>query len=287
METISISNSSLCSQTQLLGSKKSPFFAQSHFPICSVPTYIQIGRRSGLAMNAVVAEEKETKQAREMAAARKRWELLIREQKVKILTPREAGYAIQLSNKTLLDVRPSTEHEKTWVKNSTWIPIFDIVTANDAGTISRKVTNFVMGGWWSGVPNLGYNDEFVTKVEEKFSKDTDLILACQKGLRSLAACEKLYNAGYQNLFWVQGGLEAANEEDLKREGPQPFKLAGIGGFSEFMGWTDQQRVIAAREGWSYRFIFTARLIGLVVLSDALFIASKKLGPFLENLRSSN
>lgn len=57
--------------------------------------------------------------------------------------------------------------------------------------------------------------EFVTKVEEKFSKDTDLILACQKGLRSLAACEKLYNAGYQNLFWVQGGLEAANEEVIK------------------------------------------------------------------------
>lgn len=30
--------------------------------------------------------------------------------------------------------------------------------------------------------------------------------------RSLAACELLYNAGYRNLFWVQGGLEAAEEE---------------------------------------------------------------------------
>ena len=36
----------------------------------------------------------------------------VREGKVKALTPREAGYAIQLSNKTLLDVRPSTEHKK-------------------------------------------------------------------------------------------------------------------------------------------------------------------------------
>lgn len=36
----------------------------------------------------------------------------VREEKVKPLTPREAGYAIQLSNKTLLDVRPSTEHKK-------------------------------------------------------------------------------------------------------------------------------------------------------------------------------
>lgn len=30
--------------------------------------------------------------------------------------------------------------------------------------------------------------------------------------RSLAACELLYNAGYTNLFWVQGGLEAAEDE---------------------------------------------------------------------------
>lgn len=38
--------------------------------------------------------------------------LQIREQKVKCLTPREAGYAIQLSDKTLLDVRPSVERNK-------------------------------------------------------------------------------------------------------------------------------------------------------------------------------
>lgn len=30
--------------------------------------------------------------------------------------------------------------------------------------------------------------------------------------RSLAACELLYNAGYKNLFWVQGGLDSAEEE---------------------------------------------------------------------------
>lgn len=88
--------------------------------------------------------------------------------------------------------------------------------------------------------------------------------------RSLAACEQLYNAGFENLFWVQGGLEAAEEEvvvvpckkkspiddpliccllvflaytesvflffqDFEREGSQPFKLAAIGGVSEFFG----------------------------------------------------
>ncbi|CAI9112806.1 OLC1v1013298C1 [Oldenlandia corymbosa var. corymbosa] len=208
----------------------------------------------------VVEEEYEVKQAKDMAAARKRWDAMIRDGKVKILTPREAGYAIQLSNTKLLDVRPSTERTKAWVKGSTWIPIFDIDNSFDAGTVSRKVTNFIMGGWWSGVPALSYEKNFLSQVEEKFSKDTDIIVACQKGLRSLAACELLYNAGYKNIFWIQGGLEAAEEEDLEREGPQPFKFAGIGGVSEFLGWTDQQRAAAAKEGLGYRLVFTARLV---------------------------
>ncbi|KAJ0603710.1 putative Rhodanese-like domain-containing protein [Helianthus annuus] len=65
-------------------------------------------------------EDYELKQVKDMAAARKRWDALVggyvREGKVKVLTPKEAGYAIQLSGKTLLDVRPSTEHEKVNVQ---------------------------------------------------------------------------------------------------------------------------------------------------------------------------
>ncbi|KAB1217267.1 Rhodanese-like domain-containing protein 11, chloroplastic [Morella rubra] len=243
----------------------------------------------------------ELKQMKDMAAARKRWEALVREEKIKVLTPREAGYAVQLSNRTLLDVRPSTEHKKTerlvtmvilvvmilgfhnfslvlkaWVKGSTWIPIFDVDTNFDAGTLSRKITNFTMGGWWSGVPTLSYNNQFLSKVEEKYPKDTALIVACQKGLRSLAACEVLYNAGYRNLFLVQGGLEAAEEEDLVREGPQPLKFAGIG---------DQQRDAASREGWGYRLVFSARLVGIFLVADALFIGAQQVGHYLQDIRS--
>lgn len=46
-------------------------------------------------------------------------DLKIREQKIKVLTPREAGYATQLSNKVLLDVRPTSEHNKV-------LPLFGI-----------------------------------------------------------------------------------------------------------------------------------------------------------------
>ncbi|EOY22284.1 Rhodanese/Cell cycle control phosphatase superfamily protein [Theobroma cacao] len=230
-------------------------------------------------------EDFELKQMRDMAAAKKRWDAMIREGKVKVLTPREAGYAIQLSNKPLLDVRPSSEREKAWAKGSIWVPIFDIDNKFEVGTLSRKVTNFVMGGWWSGTPTVSYDRQFLSKVEEKFPKDAELIVACQKGLRSLAACEVLCNAGYRNLFWVQGGLEAAEEEDLAREGTQPLKFAGIGGLSEFLGWTDQQRVQAAREGWGYRLLYSARLIGLFVAADAFFIGAQQVARYLQDLRS--
>ncbi|XP_010695998.1 rhodanese-like domain-containing protein 11, chloroplastic isoform X2 [Beta vulgaris subsp. vulgaris] len=197
----------------------------------------------------VVEEEYELRQMKDMAAARKRWEAL------------------------------------AWVKGSTWTPIFDVDDKLDAGTLSRKATNFMMGGWWSGVPTLSYNSQFISKVEEKFSKDTDLIVACQKGLRSLAACELLCNAGYKNVFWVQGGLEAAEEEDLQREGTQPFKFAGIGGLSEFLGWTDQQRAAAAKEGWQYRLVFSARLLGLVIAADALYLGAQQVARYVQEIRS--
>ncbi|CAO2177930.1 unnamed protein product [Urochloa humidicola] len=230
-------------------------------------------------------EDEELRQTKEQAAARRRWDTLIREQKIKTLTPREAGYTYKLTDKAFLDVRPSNERQKAWVKGSTWIPIFDVDTSVDLGGLSKKVSNFVMGGWWSGSSTLSFNKNFVQQVEEKFPKDTDIILVCQKGLRSLAACEQLYNAGFENLFWVQGGLEASEEEDFEREGSQPFKLAAIGGVSDFFGWTDQQRRQAAKEGLGYRLVFTGRLVGALVLLDALFLGAQRIGPLLQDMQT--
>lgn len=290
METLGLHLNKLTISTHSLPKEQSTKLRKCHYSI-SKPSSLKLKHAYGIHYHTpnvhIRAEGGDdlTNQMKEMNAARKRWESLIREEKVKALTPREAGYAIQLTKKTLLDVRPSVEHKKAWVKGSSWIPIFDVENNFDAGTVSKKITNFMMGGWWSGVPTLSYDNQFISKVEEKFPKDTDLIVACQKGLRSLAACEQLYNAGYRNLFWIQGGLEAAEEEDLEREGPQPFKLAGIGGVSEFLGWTDQQRAAAAKEGWAYRLVFSARLIGLFLVADALIIGAQQAARYLQEVRS--
>ncbi|KAJ7550625.1 hypothetical protein O6H91_07G110100 [Diphasiastrum complanatum] len=133
-----------------------------------------------------------------------------------------------------------------------------------------------MGGWWSGLSLMKYNERFMPDVVAKVPKNANIIVACQKGLRSLAACELLYKAGYRNLFWLNGGLDSVEEVDLEREGPQPFKFAGIGGVSEFLGWTDAQRAAAAKKGLGYRAMLFGRLVAVVVLVDSMILGVQQL-----------
>jgi rhodanese-related sulfurtransferase len=44
--------------------------------------------------------------------------------------------------------------------------------------------------------------------------DARVIVGCQRGLRSLAACEQLCLAGYTTLAWVNGGFDTAEVGDL-------------------------------------------------------------------------
>jgi rhodanese-related sulfurtransferase len=53
------------------------------------------------------------------------------------------------------------------------------------------------------------------QVQAKIPKDARVIVACQKGLRSLAACEQLARAGYQQLAWINGGLDTARKGNIE------------------------------------------------------------------------
>ncbi|XP_066337900.1 rhodanese-like domain-containing protein 11, chloroplastic isoform X1 [Miscanthus floridulus] len=150
---------------RVAGAFTTPAVAHSGFrPRHLGPGLLPSKRWSGVVrMGAVVGggqegeEDEELRQTKEQAAARRRWETLIRELKIKTLTPREAGYTFKLTDKALVDVRPSNERQKAWVKGSTWIPIFDVDTSVDLGGLSKKISNFVMGGWWSGSSTLSFN----------------------------------------------------------------------------------------------------------------------------------
>lgn len=69
-----------------------------------------------------------------------------------------------------------------------------------------------------------------------------MIIACQKGLRSLYVCEQLARAGYQDVAWLSGGFEASDKGDFTAEqGPEvDIRLAGTGGVAAILGWTEVQ-----------------------------------------------
>ncbi|CAM6121162.1 unnamed protein product [Calypogeia fissa] len=264
-----------------LGSSKSALRGAAIRSTTALP---QLPPRPLVQRQMVFAQQDLAQQIKEMAAAEKRWESQIRDGKVKSLSPKEAGYAVDLSGYTLLDVRPTSERNKAYVKSSTWVPIFENNKNLDPGTLLNKFSNFTMGGWWSGSPLMDYNGRFMPDVVSKIPKSANVVVACQTGLRSLAACEQLYKAGYRNLYWLNGGFDAAEEGDLQREGTTSFKFAGLGGVSEFLGWTDVQREAAKKEGWGFRAMLFGRLMAVVLGVDLLFVGGQQLAQFIQGLR---
>jgi rhodanese-related sulfurtransferase len=221
---------------------------------------------------------------KKMQAAQGRWEAQLRNGAWKTVSAQEASEYVKSGDFYFLDVRPSTEHDKASVKGSIWIPMYDVNKHADPATIYKKIQNVTMGGWWSGQALMKYNERFMPDIVAKIPKSSKIIVACQKGLRSLAACEQLYKVGYRNLYWLSGGLDAVDENELEREGPKPFKLAGIGGVSEFLGWTDVQRSEASKLGFGYRAMLFGRVILLLLAVDLFFLGSQQLAELIGDLR---
>ena len=121
------------------------------------------------------------------------------------------------------------------------MPVFVPDESLNPASLLKQMSAFGMGGWWLGGTHMEPNKDFLADVQQKIPKDAKLIVICQKGLRSLAACEQLSKAGYQTLAWVNGGLDTAKPGDLPSKDDKDLRLAGIGGVSAMLGWTELQQ----------------------------------------------
>ena len=79
--------------------------------------------------------------------------------------------------------------------------------------------------------------------------------------RSLAACEQLSKAGYQEVAWINGGFDTAQKDDLPVANASDLRFGGIGGLSEVLGWTDVQRQNNSSEGFLGGFQNVLKLVG--------------------------
>ncbi len=64
-------------------------------------------------------------------------------------------------------------------------------------------------GHIQGAVNIDVNaPDFVQRVSENFRPDQHLLVQCRSGSRSVRACDKLEQAGFINLYNLEGGIRA-------------------------------------------------------------------------------
>jgi rhodanese-related sulfurtransferase len=163
-----------------------------------------------------------------MAAAQKRWEAQVRDGTVRNVTPAEVK-AVLGEGWTLLDVRPPTEIAKAQLQGAVEVPLFVLEEEASVGNLIKQSTAFGMGGWWLGGGHMKANPAFLADVQARIPKDAKVVVVCQKGLRSLAACEALSRAGYSTLSWINGGLDVARPGELPTKGDVDIRLGGAPG----------------------------------------------------------
>ncbi|KAL4425370.1 hypothetical protein ABPG75_009386 [Micractinium tetrahymenae] len=197
------------------------------------------------------------------SAAQKRWESQVREGKVMNVSAKEAGNMLK-DGWVLLDVRPPNEVANAKLVGAVEVPLFVPDDEISVANFLKQYANFGMGGWWLGGSHMKPNVAFMSEVQASIPKDAKVIVACQKGLRSLAACEQLSRAGYGPLAWINGGFDTAVPGDLPTKDGVDIRLGGVGGLSGLMGWTEAQRAANRSEGFAGG-AFNLIKIGLVLL----------------------
>lgn len=98
------------------------------------------------------------------------------------ILPKEAHQKTQ-AGYIYLDVRTPEEFKAGHAKGALNIPIF---ISTPAG---RQ-----------------FNPEFMAQVQEKFTAGAKLVIGCHSGGRSGKACQLLSEAGYKDLFNIDGGF---------------------------------------------------------------------------------
>ena len=98
------------------------------------------------------------------------------------ISPKEA-YQRMLKGAIYLDVRTKEEFAEAHAKNAINIPI------------KNKSSN-----------GMVLNITFIDEVEKNIDSETNLVIGCRTGGRSMEACLKLAQIGYNNIANIKGGF---------------------------------------------------------------------------------
>lgn len=223
-------------------------------------------RSSKQVVRAATMEE----QQKQMAAAEQRWQANVTSGRVRSVSAVELQEMADSGEWKVLDVRPIEEVEKAYQAGSVHVPLFEVDDDMSITGLLKQMSAFGMGGWWLGGQHMKPNEQFMGQVMSKIPTDTKVVITCQKGLRSLAACEQLSKAGYGEIAWLNGGYEAVEKGTIKAVGDEDIKMAGVAGLSGMLGASPlQAKEKSVLEGPLGTVLKVAG--GLVVLDGLAFL----------------
>jgi len=149
--------------------------------------------------------------------------------------------ALAASGWVMLDVRPPEEVARCAVPGSVNVPLYLVDPDRSLGGLLKQWAAFGTGGWWLGGAHMKTNPDFLLDTLRKLPKDKPVVVACQKGLRSLTACEQLVKAGYPTVAWLSGGFDAAAKEHFDSDTGKDMRYGSVAGVSGMIGWTKVQQ----------------------------------------------
>lgn len=185
--------------------------------------------------------------------------------KVLNVSPKEAGEMVR-NGWILLDVRPVSEASRAPLVGAVNVPLFIEDPDNSLGGLGKKLAFKFTGGWLLGGNHCVLNSSFLSSIKGQVPQGASLVVVCQKELRSLAACEQLVKGGFSTVAWLNGGLDSS-KGDIPTISGVDVRYGGIGGMSEFLGWTEVQQEQGKSKLGGSKGVLIA--IGVVVILDLL------------------
>lgn len=224
--------------------------------------------RPGRAARSTHAQASQQAVKASTSADEKRWDAQVVDGKVRYVQAEDIK-GVLADGWVLLDVRPPGEARKARIVGAVEVPLFVEDTSVDLASFIKRSSAFGMGGWWLGGTHMMPNPNFMAEVEAKVPKDAKVLVGCQKGLRSLAACEQLSLGGYKTLAWVNGGFDTCKAGQVPTEGNIDIRYSGIGGLSEVLGWTEVQQDENKNMGSAMSVL---KVVALILVADLLLFA---------------
>lgn len=246
--------------------------AMAGAPATAVRTSRRRGARPGPARRTVAAASYDNDDKMEDAWGSMDAQVLSRIQEVGMKVVRAKDAFFPPAGYRVLDVRPQYEWERSHIKGSTHIPLFVEDAANDPITLLKKQLTFGYGGFWEGVRLTKENPNFRQEVMALLKDPSrPTLVVCQKGLRSLNAAEMLCgDLNFEDVAWLQGGLDTVNSDDFPVVGKVPLRQAGKGGASLVLGMAGNKPDKKVGEKTETPFFIKAAAAFLAV--DLIYIA---------------